>query len=462
MFVLTTPFPPDDRSTGWERGTTVSPAWDQATTDAAIETTGYVAARLRELSGVADNAADRNARLMEFATRFAERAFRRPLTKEQRAFFIERQFAEVRDPETALNRVMLLVLKSPRFLYREIGGPDAYDVASRLSFGLWDSLPDRDLLEAAAAGRLASADQVARQVERMLPDPRTRTKLRSFLMDWLKVEQAPDVAKDPRRFPGFDDAVISDLRTSLELFLDEVVWSENSDCRRLLQADRVFLNGRLAKYYGADLPANAPFQPVALGPGERAGVLTHPYLMSAFAYTGESSPIHRGVFLARSVLGVMLRQPPEAVAPLAPDLHPKLTTRERVVMQTAPQACQTCHTTINHLGFTLELFDAVGRYREKENGKPVDPSGTYQTRNGSVVKFAGPRDLGTFLAESEECHAAFVEQLFHSLVKQPVRAYGPTLGEELRRSFAQERFHIRKLVVKILTATAMEQGKPSP
>jgi cytochrome c553 len=455
-FVLTTPFPPDDRSVGWERATTISKAWDQATTEAALETAGYVAGRLRELAGVADDASDREPRLRNFCRRFAERAFRRPLTPEQELLYVARQFDAARDLETAVKRSVLLVLKSPRFLYPDIGGGrDPYDVASRLAFGLWDSLPDAELLQAAAAGRLGTREEVARQTERMLPDLRTRSKLHEFFLQWLKVEQVPDVSKDPKQFPGFTAEIASDLRSSLELFLDDVLWNEGSDFRELLLADYLYLNGRLAQFYEAGLSPDAPFQKVALEPGERAGVLSHPYLTATFAYTAETSPIHRGVFLARSVLGRALRPPPEAFTPLEAKLHPQLTTRERVALQTKPQACVSCHAMINPLGFTLEHFDAVGRYRDTEKGRPIDATGTYQTRTGEMVKFSGVRDLATFLAGSAETHDAFVEQLFHYLIKQPVRAYGPRQLEDLRRAFAGNGFNICKLVVEIVATSAL-------
>src|SRR5262249_2635166 len=159
----------------------------------------------------------------------------------------------------------------------------------------------------------------------------------------------------------------------------------------LLLADSLYLNGRLGQFYGADLPAGAPFQKVTLKQGPRAGVLSHPYLLATFAYTSTSSPIHRGVFVARSVLGVSLRPPPEAFTPLAPDLHPQLTTRERVILQTSPQSCQTCHGVINALGFPLENFDAAGRFRAMEKGRPIDATGSYRTRGGEAVRFAGLR-----------------------------------------------------------------------
>src|SRR5262249_37619477 len=155
-------------------------------------------------------------------SQFAERAFRRPLRDEHRALYVDRQFREGRDLKTAVKKAVLVVLKSPRFLYRELGtgAPDAFDVASRLSFGLWDSIPDRPLWGGASSGRRARREPVAEQARRLAGDIRARAKLREFLLQWLRVDQGAEIAKDPKAFPGFDEAVISDLRNSLEMFLD--------------------------------------------------------------------------------------------------------------------------------------------------------------------------------------------------------------------------------------------------
>lgn len=455
-FVVKTPFPPDDRSVGYERGTSISKAWDQATTDAAIETAEVVADHLRELSGVGDSAPDRDQKLREFAARFVTRAFRRPLTDDERKDHVDRQFEQAKDSRTAVKRVVLLALKSPRFLYREVvGGRDPYSVASRLSFTLWDSFPDQALLDAAAANKLGKREEVVSQAERMLTDPRTKSKTREFLLQWLKVEQVPDLSKDPAKYADFTPMLAADLRTSLDLFLDDAVWGESSDFRQLLLSDFTYLNGRLARFYGADLPADSDFRKVPLDSQERSGVLGHPYLLSTFAYTTASSPIHRGVFLARSVLGRSLRPPPVAFAPLAPDLHPDLTTRERVSLQTSPDACVTCHALINPLGFALEHFDAAGRYRKDEKGRAVDSSGTYQTRSGETITFGGGRELATFLAGSDEVHAAFIEQFFHYLVKQPILGFGPETPSALRKTFETQQFHLRKLIVDVAAAAAL-------
>jgi cytochrome c553 len=450
VLVLRTPFPPEDRSMGYERAVSVSKEWDEAATAAALEVAGRLAA-------------DPKLRDRDAIRRLAERAFRRPLGDAERAFFVERPLASSRDAEAATKTALLLILKSPRFLYPAVGGSgaDASDVASRISFGLWDSIPDAALLEAARAGRLDAPEGVAREIERMLPNFRTRAKLRDFLHDWLHVDRFEDITKDAKRFPEFSDAVEADLRTSLDLFLDAVVWSEASDFRELLLSNSAWLNGRLARVYGAELPADAPFRKVELDPKTHVGILTHPLLMAGFSYDATTSPIHRGLFVARSLLGRRLRPPPEAVTPLSPDLHPSLTTRERISLQTKEQACMSCHGMINPLGFALEHYDPLGRFRATEKGRPIDAKGSYAPLAGDAVRFDGARELGEFLARSEETHAAFVEHLFHFFIQQPVRAFGPDRPEILRKYFVDNGFSLRKLLAQAVLTSARvgEKGK---
>jgi hypothetical protein len=457
--VVTTPFPPDDRSVGYVRGTTVSKQWDEATTYAALEVANYVVQKRQELAGVEDSAPDRQQRLREFCHRFAQRAFRRPLTDEEQAHFVDRAFEAATDLEKAVQKVVILVLKSPRFLYREAAGGEfpAFAVASWISFALWDSLPDQQLLDAAAAGKLAARDEIVQQAQRMTSDLRARSKLREFFHDWLLTERFHDIAKDTGLYPGFDDSLVSDLRTSLDLFLDDVAWSDASDFRQLLLADAVYVNGRIAQFYGAPLPSDAPFQKVTWEPGERAGVVSHPYLMAGFAYDSASSPIHRGVFLSRSLLGRTLKPPPDAVTPLAVDLHPELNTRERVTLQTNPAACQSCHVLINGLGFALESFDAAGKFRATERERPIDASGSYVTRSGERVEFSGVRQLAGFLATSEEVQRAFIERLFQYMIKQPIQAFGDDALQRLQSSFVENQYSIRNLLVDI-AATSVQTG----
>jgi hypothetical protein len=218
----------------------------------------------------------------------------------------------------------------------------------------------------------------------------------------------------------------------------------------------VFLNERLAKFYSSDSPTDRMFQKVAFEPDVRSGILSHPFLMSGFAYHNLSSPIHRGVFISRSILGRSLKPPAEAITPVPPDLHPALTTRERVALQTNPVACRSCHEMINPLGFALENFDAAGRFRKKEHNKDIDPAGSYLQQTGELAKFSGAKELGEFLANSDEVHLAFVEQLFQHVVKQPIQAYGPGQKEKLRDLFARSDFNINALLAEIATVSAFD------
>ncbi len=457
-YVVHTKFPPDDKSTGYERGTDVSKAWEQATTEGAIEAAAYVIARLPELTGAGPTDKNRGEKMQTFCTTLAERAFRRPLTKEQQELYVDRHFREAKTPELALQRAILLTLKSPRFLYRDLApaARDAYSTASRLSFALWDSAPDAELLRAATEGKLQSPAEVRAQAERMAADPRTAAKLHAFFLQWLNVEHFGDVSKDPKLFPQFNEQIVTDLRTSLDLFLDEVLASPEADLRRLLTSDETYLNARLADFYGAKSPGEG-FHKVKWEADRRAGLLTHPLVMAGLAYTDVTSPIHRGVLISRSMLGRALRPPPEAVTPLAVDLHPKLTTRERVTLQTQSESCAACHTMINRLGFALEGFDAVGRFRSTEKDRPIDATGGYRTQDDKQQKFTGGRELAKFLAGSPETHDAVVQQLFQHTTKQPILAYGMNVPETLRKSFVQSEFNLRKLTLEIaVTAATVE------
>ncbi len=462
VFVLETPLPADDRSAGYERGTSVSKQWEQAITDAAIEVAGYVSARYRRMPGLADEKPGKDEKTRDFCRHFVERAFRRPLTDAQRQLYIDRRFQGAPDLDTAVRRVILFTLISPRFLYVSTDSvPQA--TASRLALEMWDSLPDDTLRQAAAAGKLSTDEQIRAQARRMLADPRAKTKLRLFFLQWMKVETPPELSKDPKTFKAFDAAIATDLRTSLKMFVENVMWDKASDFRQLLLANYTYMNDRLANYYGQELPGGddgpkTDFQKVVFEPGQRAGILSHPYLMAVFAHPADTSPILRGVFISRGVLGLALRPPPEAIAPLAAELQPSMTTRERVELQTRPEACQSCHATINPLGFALERFDASGRLRQEEKGRPINAAGAYRTRDGKQVRFAGPRELAEFLANSDEVHQAFLEQLFRYLVKQPVQAYGPKTLTDIKHAFAAKEYNMQDLVVEIAAHTVTMKG----
>ncbi len=455
--VVGTAFPPDDASEGYERGTGVSKDWYEAITAAAIDASNQVVARLPQISRVKEDDPERVPRLKDFVADLAGRAFRRPLDAELRGKYVDAVFTDGIEPEQAVKRAVILILQSPRFLYPEIGGTkDDFTVATRLALGTWDSLPDKELREAAAAGRLKTAEQVAEQSRRMMSDPRAKAKLAGFFANWLKLDVETDLQKEAALFPGFDQALVADMRRSLELFVERVVWSDGSDYRELMEADYLLFNERLAEFYGAALPDGEGFREVKLDPARRAGVVTHPYLLARLAHHKETSPILRGVFITRNVLGGILKPPPEAIAFQDGHFDSAQTTREKVVKMTSNTSCMTCHETINPLGFSLEHFDAVGRFRLTDNSRPIDPESDFENFDGGTVRLRGPRDLATQAVGSISARRGFVRQVFQAVIKQNPRAYGPGTLLRLEKKFTASGYHIRKLLVEINTLAALE------
>lgn len=449
--VVETPFPPDDKSVGYERGTSISQEWNNATTYAAIEVADKVLDEIKDLAKLPKESEKHPELLRQFCEQFVQRAFRRPLSPNEKTLYIDRQFEQAEDPLSAVKRVIILTLKSPRFLFPG-AAPESFDqfrVAEWLALAIWDSLPDEKLYQAAASGMLSDRKQIESQVQRMLQDDRARVKLQGFFHQWLNVEHFHDLSKVDEMYPEYDAELLSDLRTSLDLFIEHAVHNDASDYRTLLTSTHYPLNQRLARYYDVAETPEDGFELVSVEPESRAGILTHPFLLTGLAYDDASSPIHRGVFLSRSLLGRFLKPPPEAVAPLPVDLHPGMTTRERVAMQTSSATCMACHGMINQLGFTLEHFDAVGRFRQEEYGKPVDSSGLYLDREGEKTELQGARGLADFLITSDEAHNAFVEQMFQFMNKQPIQAFGDGTLQKLRSDFVGSGFHIRKLMGNI-------------
>lgn len=467
-FALQAEMPADDRSYGFERGVAINRQWDEATTAAAIE---FAQAAVDELwpryqRRHKDDSDENRAQLRGFLNELAQRAFRGPLSDELRRVYVDMQVDATEDSGEAIKRSLLLILKSPRFLYPSLDSDrtPSQQAANRLALVLHDGLPsDRWLIESANNNKLETPDQVRQAAQRLVNDYRTTAKTIEMLEEWMNLGHFGEISKDTASFPGFDNALTSDLRSSLYAFLEDIVTSENSDYRQLILADWVYTTPRLAQFYGPSWqPADGPFadgQLVGLqrsvsAEGTRFGIVTHPLLLSGLSYHNVTSPVHRGVFLIRFLLGRTLRVPAEAPPPLSPDLHPDMTTRERVELQTSPESCQVCHEKINGLGFVLENFDTVGRYRESEKEKPINAVGTYTARDGSEIKLAGVAELADYLANSDDAQRAFVSRAFQHFVKQPIAAFGADTLDRLTESFRGSQFNIRQLLVEIAVVAA--------
>jgi hypothetical protein len=467
-FVVETAFPADDSSIGYERGVSISKAWDEAETHGALEAAAYTVKHLEKLAGAKRSEADFAEKVERFCERFAAAAFRRPLSPEQEQTYVKEWFGKEIPVDESVKRVVLLALQSPRFLYVNLPGSEKeknYEIAARLSYALWDSMPDEKLEKAAAAGALRTPEQARQQAERMLKDVRAHAKIRYFLQQWSEMNHVDAIAKDRKAFPKFTPELVADLRTSLNLGLDDAAWGNGSDYRELLLGKTMFVNRRIADYYGFKSAStnNDDFVKITLEDKERSGILTHPYLLAEFSYPKFSSPIHRGVFLTRNIVGRMLKPPPKAFVFKDADFSPDMTMREKVTEFTKPESCQNYHSIINSLGFTLEHFDAVGRYRAEEKGKPIDSESKYRDDDGEIVELKNARSVAEFAAGSEHARNTFIEHLFHQMTKQPILAYGAKTPDELRKEFVESEFSIQKLAVEIATRAALyEPPKASP
>ena len=484
-FTLQTKLPPDDRSYGYDRGTSVSRQWDQSTTAAAIE---FAETAIGELypnfvrRHKNDPHEDR-ALLRRFLGELVEVAFRGHLQDAARDLYIDQQIELTEDDGDAIRRVLLLALKSPRFLYPTLDSQHnrSQRAANRLTLILFDSLPsDSWLINAAKKNQLQTEKQLANAARRMVNDYRCQAKTLAFIEEWLEIRNTEEITKDQETFPGFNAILVQDLRKSMDRFLEELLASETSDFRQLLQSDWCYTTQRLENYYGEAWSPEPPGADDAGAddadpgptrkteselvasihdPNIHGGVLTHPLIMSHLAYHRNTSPIHRGVFLTRRTLGRVLRPPETSFTPLSPDLHPELTTRERVQLQTGEVNCQRCHQQINSIGFAYEQFDATGRFRTTDRNKPIDTTGGYTERSGNRISFSGARELADYLAQSDDCHHAFVESAFEHFVKQPIVAYGPETANQLTTAFRDNHFNIRELLVNI-ALTASRQPVP--
>lgn len=487
-FVCDVPFPADDRSLGFERGNSASPEWQSAVTDGAIAAANEIIDRLPTLAKieVGDEPEswlpeEHKNKIDPFVLSFAEAAFRRPLATVETELIQQLLDEEPTPYEARVRKSLVFTLLSPHFLYVDLEahasphaeqGPNAqFASASKLAFALWDSIPDQELLNAAKAGRLDSAKALEQHARRMIRDDRTQAKVRSFFHHWLELDER-DLAKDKQLFPNFDDAVVADLRRSLQEFVDQVIWSRDSDYRELLTANYLLLNDRLTKLYSSEPPDEkdsdgqaikrkarsirfgSSFQPVDFPKHQRAGVLTHPYLLSAQAYHNNTSPIHRGVFLTRNIVGRSLSPPPVAVAFKDEEFDANLTMREKITELTRDEACRACHSVINPLGFALENFDAVGRWRTLDNEKPVNSQSEYTTASGENLKVSNARDIAEFAVKSPLAHHAFVAQVFQHVAKRSPLDFPEELLTELTQEFEKENFNVQKLWANVATTVA--------
>lgn len=374
--------------------------------------------------------------LRSFVERFGRRAWRRPLEVDEvdRLVTLYDAASEMEPPrfERAVRLVIQALLQSPNFLFRiEVGEPFTvlepgraaredterlkltdFEVASRLSYLLWQSMPDEALLSAAEQGRLGTREEVAAQARRLMADQRARPALLDFFNQWLRVDEVLEIDRDPEWYPDFDPAIRPLLAEETHTFLEALLWGDDRDLKALFAAEHTWLNEALARFYGIEGVEGEQMRRVAVDPSQRTGVLTQGAIMAVTSKSNMTSPIFRGQYVRERVLCTPLPPPPPNIPIVPPDPDPNSSTREKFSQHSADPACASCHSLIDPIGFGFENFDALGRWRTEENGHPVDASGALTATLDADGAFVGAAQLSRKLAESEQVQRCVVTQVF--------------------------------------------------
>ncbi len=325
------------------------------------------------------------------------------------------------DPFDAGVRMLLeALLQSPHFVYRvEVGESqdgdtvqlNGFEIASRLSYMIWNTMPDDALLDEAERGALQTPEQIATQAARLLDDPRGQAMLERFHAQLLNWDLFRGLSKDPAEFPMYYAGVGDDMYQEARRFVEHVVLEEDGNLAELLTAPYTFVNAELARIYGFEGTFDQSFSRASFDPTthpERGGMLTQLGFLAS--HGGLTGSVHRGVFINHRVLCTELPPPPDALPPIPADSGMTLTSRERIDMHTGPGTCgASCHGTyINPVGFAFESFDGMGQYRIEENGKPIDSSATFEFMGGPV-SYDGAAELNDAMATRVQTHDCYTK-----------------------------------------------------
>ncbi len=407
----------------------------------------------------------------KFVQSFGQRVFRRPLQKDEtdryaRLFRTQKQFL------AGAQIVTEALLQSPAFLLRTDGAQSkAYGRASRLSYFLWNTLPDAALFRSAAAGELDTPQGVETAARRMLKDPKARATVDDFVAQWLRFDRLLNTIKDRETFPQYGPELALAMTEEARRLVADLVWN-NGDFTKIYSADYAFLNSGLADLYKVKAPPD-DFGKVALPPEtERSGILGQGLFLGLTSKPTETSPTARGLFVREQFLCQDVPQPPPGVSTNLPVLTKEKpqTNRERLALHLNNESCASCHTLIDPIGFGFEKFDAIGQRREKQKltfrptrEEAKDKNKVRKTETVSLAldtsgyvagirdsEFTAPSTLGKVLAASEQCQECIVKQLFRY---ESGRKEAPADRPIIRQSFDEFRrsgFRFQDLMVSLI------------
>lgn len=402
----------------------------------------------------------------DFIDTFGRRAFRRPLTDAERAMLMA-QYTFGRTQEDfrlGIRMVIETALQSPAFLYRvEFGVPEdeadgvvplsSWEMASRLSYFLWGSMPDDELFAAAEAGELETPAQVEAQARRMLEHANARVLVGEFHKQWLDYERVANVTKDAELYPDWSPEIGSLMAQETQSFIEHAIFDDAGSVTTLLSAPYSYMNAELAGFYGVPGNMGEEFTRVDLDPTQRAGLLTMGTLLAINSHTNQTSPTLRGRLIREQLLCDIVPPPPPDVSTEAPTIEPGSTGKDRFEQHTADPACAGCHGLMDPIGFGFENFDTVARYRDEEAGKAVDATGEL---NGSDVNgpFDGVVALASKLASSEEVQACYAKQWFrYGYGREDMEEDACTIAD-IDAKFSQSGGDIKELLVTLTQTDA--------
>ena len=361
--------------------------------------------------------------------------------------------------EQGMRLVLQAVLVSPHFLFRierdlDPNNPDAihevdpYELASRLSYFLWSSMPDDRLIERATSLELLQPDVLEQEVTRMLADPRSQAFVENFAGQWLELRNLELAAPDPELFPEFDDELRSALRTETELFF-ETVLREDRGMADFLDGRFTFLNERLARHYGVEGVEGREFRRVSLDGNQRSGILTQASVLLLSSYPTRTSPVLRGKWLLESILGAPPPPPPDGVPELEETDASTGTLRQQLEKHRANPACAVCHEKMDALGFGMENYDPIGRWRTQDRGLPVDTSGVLP----SGESFAGPAELKEILKDQTADFArCLTEKMLIYALGRGLENFDQPTVDGIVNSLAEDDYRFSRLIFEIVNS----------
>jgi hypothetical protein len=393
----------------------------------------------------------------EFIRTFGARAFRRPLTKAEFDRYTA-AFAASGNFRDGARTVVEAMLQSPKFLFYS-------DSASQLSYFLWDTMPDQALLDAAAKGELRTPEGRERAARRMLDDPRATQALDEFFNQWLRFDRVLNASKERRRFPEFSPELAAAMVEETRLLLHHLV-STNTNFLEFLTADYGFINSDLAMLYGIPAPATQFARVGFPDYARRAGLLGHASFLAAMAGPSETSPTSRGVFVREQLLCQHVPPPPPNVNTNLPeaDEDKPSSRRQRLNAHVENAACASCHKLMDPIGFGLESFDALGKWRNKEivfkSELPLETAGEIAGLPDS--SFKGAVDLGRVLASSTVCQDCIVRQVFRYAHGRLETDADETVIRALSARFRASGFQFRELLVAVAGGMEDNAQRRSP